>query len=148
MKHTQKLLTLVVALTFICLFTLQVAASPAFAKSVSATSLSMNTAALQKIRPDGVYIASCPSFADFYYYHNGLTQETCFGGTGYGLPGGPYFQVNTVAANDNLWIRWYQGGPGHFCSLPAGDAKGWGSGQTNVEITQLDLGTLGGYPHC
>ncbi len=86
---------------------------------------------------------------DISNYNN--TGELCFNGGGY--LGVNIYQVNSVynAAGQGyalpMWMKYYHPS-GVFCSLYAYNSKNFGNGNTNVEVTQLDWGTSGGYGHC
>jgi hypothetical protein len=106
---------------------------------------------LQSSPPPAVYSGIAPNTASdpncnemdtAQVWHNADTQLLCFVGTGYF--GTTITQVNQVLMYPPVlfgWIRWYRGGPGNYCTIVVQGSAGyayWGSGITNVEVTQLD----------
>lgn len=82
----------------------------------------------------------------------GQPALVCFKDRGYA--GVQIYHVNEVddviPLNTNgwsEWFRWYNGGPGSYYSLYAGDTAKFGTGVTNVEVTQVCIGTAN-WPNC
>lgn len=96
---------------------------------------------------------SCNISAPFVEVVSGNSPSTqthlCLWGSGYqglGDPGGPGDQFNVIAVSGfhtPAWIRYYDSSGGHFCAL------NWSTGNFNdVKVTQVDIGTTGGYSYC
>ncbi len=68
---------------------------------------------------------------------------------GYGYTGIYDQNVYNVYNNTGgyIWIRWYQGGPGHYCTIYPYDNAQWSGNPTRVLVTQLDIGASQG-PQC
>lgn len=86
----------------------------------------------------------------------GQPALVCFGDQGY--MGVAIYHVNEVdnvsnnrcetpCAGFSEWFRWYNGGPGSYYSLYAGDKATFGSGVTSVEVTQICIGSAN-WPNC
>lgn len=95
--------------------------------------------------------SSCPTVPSVRLgsSNNGQTTVLCLWGSGYqglGDPGGPGNQsnvFNVAAFHTTAWIRYYDGSGGHNCAL------NWNTVSfSNVYVTQVDIGTTGGYPYC
>ena len=83
----------------------------------------------------------------FTIWNYNYSQFLCFEGSGY--LGVAIYQVNEVdnTIGSPMWFRWYQNGVGNFRVVAVNRKVTFGSGTTNVEITQLCVGsTQGG--HC
>jgi hypothetical protein len=78
--------------------------------------------------------------------YNNYNNQVYFCGTGY--TGTWINHVNQVYNNSgfSMWIRWYQGGPGHYCTIGINNWASW-SGNTPVLITQVDIDGTNG-PTC
>jgi hypothetical protein len=101
-----------------------------------------------KISPD-LGRSDCSSiFQNIKIWNYNYTGELCFDGGGY--LGVQIYQVNDVynvsadviPLQESMWIRYYQ--PGTYCTIQPGYDKDFGSGYTNIEVTQLDWGASNG----
>lgn len=89
---------------------------------------------------------SCNNNDVFVIKNYSSSGTLCFNGSGY--LGVAIYQVNSVkdTGTAGAWFRWYQGA-GHYQSLSGGQQYNFGSGTTNVEVTQLCYGNTN-YPNC
>jgi len=98
------------------------------------------------VSPSNLYRSVCP-YAKIILWNYNDSAELCFDGSGY--IGVKIYQVNTVfnrVSFSSSWMRYYHPA-GVTCTLRAGafgGTKAFGSGNTNVTVTQLDWGDSNG----
>lgn len=102
-----------------------------------------------KVHKDLREIACGQGITNITVWYSDYAGQACY--TGFGYLGVHFTRVNEVD-NDTqsgpyeMWMRYYNPN-GVTCTIPAYQYKLFGSGLTNVEVTQLDYGTSNG-PTC
>jgi len=100
--------------------------------------------------PPNLYRSPCTSFENIFISNYNGNGVLCFSGSGY--LGVTIYQVNEVynivgqGVALTMWMRYYHPS-GVTCTILAYNDKYFGSGNTNVTVTQLDWGGHNG-PNC